>query len=116
VGVYNPFSLINAFDEKQLGDYWFDSGTSSALVNAFKQYIGDFSLELDKIDSSDWVKPNVFTKSLEDHASIIPLLYQSGYLTIKEYDEESELYRLGIPNAEVRIALLENLLPLLERR
>jgi hypothetical protein len=112
VGVYNPFSLINAFDEKQLGDYWFDSGTSSALVNAFKQYIGDFSLELDKIDSSDWVKPNVFTKSLEDHASIIPLLYQSGYLTIKDYDEENEQYKLGMPNAEVRVGLLENLLPL----
>jgi hypothetical protein len=48
---------------------------------------------------------------LEDHASIIPLLYQSGYLTIKAYDRENELYRLGTPNSEVRVGLLENLLP-----
>jgi hypothetical protein len=112
VDIYNPYSLLNAFYEKQLGDYWFDSGTSSSLVNAFQQYIGDFNLELDKIDSSDWMKPNDFRKSLEDHASIIPLLYQTGYLTIKEYDGENEQYKLGIPNAEVRIGLLENLLPL----
>jgi hypothetical protein len=112
VDVYNPFSLINAFDEKQLGDYWFDTGTSSSLVNAFRQYVGDFNLELDMIDSGKWMKQSVFTKSLEDHASIIPLLYQSGYLTIKKYDEENERYVLGMPNAEVRVGLLKNLLPL----
>jgi hypothetical protein len=112
VDIYNPFSLLNAFDRSKIEDYWFDSGTSSSLVNAFRQYVGDFNLEIDKIDSGEWVKSNVFTKSLEDHASIIPLLYQSGYLTIKDYDRESEQYRLGTPNAEVRIGLLENLLPL----
>jgi hypothetical protein len=111
VNVYNPFSLINAFDEKTLGDYWFDTGTTSSLVKAFQQYVGDFNLELDKIDSSDWMAPSQFQKSLEDHASIIPLLYQSGYLTIKAYDRENELYRLGMPNSEVRVGLLENLLP-----
>jgi hypothetical protein len=56
VDIYNPYSLLNAFYEKQLGDYWFDSGTSSSLVNAFQQYIGDFNLELDKIDSSGRLK------------------------------------------------------------
>jgi hypothetical protein len=112
IDIYNPFSLLNAFDMNKIDDYWFDSGTSSSLINAFHQYIGDFNLELDKIDSSDWMKPSDFRKSLEDHASIIPLLYQTGYLTIKEYDEENEQYKLGIPNAEVRIGLLENLLPL----
>jgi hypothetical protein len=112
VDIYNPYSLLNTFYEKQLGDYWFDSGTSSSLINAFQQYIGDFNLELDKIDSSDWMEPSDFRKSLEDHASIIPLLYQTGYLTIKEYDGENEQYKLGIPNAEVRIGLLKNLLPL----
>jgi hypothetical protein len=112
VDIYNPYSLLNAFYEKQLGDYWFDSGTSSSLINAFQQYIGDFNLELDKIDSSDWMEPSDFRKSLEDYASIIPLLYQTGYLTIKEYDGENEQYKLGIPNAEVRVGLLKNLLPL----
>jgi hypothetical protein len=112
IDIYNPFSLLNAFDMNKIDDYWFDSGTSSSLINAFHQYIGDFNLELDKIDSSDWMKPSDFRKSLEDHASIIPLLYQTGYLTIKEYDGENEQYKLGIPNAEVRIGLLENLLPL----
>jgi hypothetical protein len=110
--VYNPFSLLNAFDHNKMDDYWFDSGTSSALVKAFNQYVGDFNLELNRIDSSDWMSPSVFMKSLEDHASIIPLLYQTGYLTIKDYDEDNNLYRLGMPNAEVRVGLLENLLPL----
>jgi hypothetical protein len=112
IDVYNPFSLINAFYEKKLGNYWFDTGTSSSLVKAFRQYVGDFHLELDKMDSSEWMAPSEFQKSLEDHASIIPLLYQSGYLTIKGYDGENEQYRLGMPNAEVRVGLLENLLPL----
>jgi hypothetical protein len=112
IDIYNPFSLLNAFDMNKIDDYWFDSGTSSSLINAFHQYIGNFNLELDKIDSSDWMEPSDFRKSLEDHASIIPLLYQSGYLTIKEYDEENEQYKLGMPNAEVRVGLLKNLLPL----
>jgi hypothetical protein len=112
IDIYNPFSLIKTFKSKCLEDYWFDTGTSSSLVNAFNQYIGDFNLELDRIDSSEWVKPKDFRKSLEDHASIIPLLYQTGYLTIKDYDEENEQYKLGMPNEEVRIGLLENLLPL----
>jgi hypothetical protein len=112
IDVYNPFSLLNAFDQNKLDDYWFDSGTSSSLVNAFRQYIGDFNLELEKIDSTDWLRQSDFMKSLEDHASIIPLLYQSGYLTIKDYDKENELYKLGMPNAEVRVGLLKNLLPL----
>jgi hypothetical protein len=110
--VYNPYSLLNAFFEKNLGDYWFDSGTSSSLANAFKMYVGDFNLELDKIDLSEWLDSSDFRKSLEDHASIIPLLYQSGYLTIKDYDEENDQYRLGVPNGEVRVGLLKNLLPL----
>jgi hypothetical protein len=112
IDIYNPFSLLNAFDMNKIDDYWFDSGTSSSLVSAFHQYIGDFNLELDKIDSSDWMVPSDFRKSLEDHASIIPLLYQTGYLTIKEYDGENEQYKLGIPNAEVRVGLLKNLLPI----
>jgi hypothetical protein len=58
------------------------------------------------------MESNAFTKSLEDHATILPLLYQSGYLTIKDYDKENDQYKLGMPNAEVRVGLLKNLLPL----
>jgi hypothetical protein len=110
--VYNPFSLIKAFKSKDLGNYWFDTGTSTSLVNAFRQYVGDFRFELDKINGNGGANQSQFVRSLEDHASIVPLLYQSGYLTIKDYDEKEDLYQLGMPNAEVRVGLLKNLLPL----
>jgi hypothetical protein len=110
--IYNPFSLIKAFKSNDLGDYWFDTGTSTSLVNALRQYVGDFQFELDKINANGGANRSQFVRSLEDHASIIPLLYQSGYLTIKAYDEKEDLYLLDMPNAEVRIGLLKNLLPL----
>jgi hypothetical protein len=113
VDVYNPFSLLNAFDEKNLGNYWFDSGTSHSLVNALKQYVGDFQLELDKINSNGGMRQDQFIRSLEDHATIVPLLYQTGYLTIKDYNREEDLYLLDTPNAEVRVGLYKNLLPLI---
>jgi hypothetical protein len=112
VDIYNPFSLLNAFDEGRFGDYWFDSGTSVSLVNALQRYVGDFKLDLEDIDSGRWFSESEFLNSLEDRANIIPLLYQTGYLTIKVYDSNNELYVLGMPNAEVRVGLLKNLLPL----
>jgi hypothetical protein len=110
--IYNPFSLIKAFKSNDLGNYWFETGTSSTLVQAIKQYIGDFQQELDKIENKKWMNQSQFTRPLEDHSTLIPLLYQSGYLTIKEYDWEEDLYLLDYPNAEVRVGLLKNLLPL----
>jgi hypothetical protein len=112
VDIYNPFSLLNAFYGKALGDYWFDSGTSTSLVNAFKRYIGDFKIDLEEIDAGKWVKQADFINSLEDDRDILPLLYQSGYITIKDYDFDMERYTLGVPNEEVRIGLYRNLLPL----
>jgi hypothetical protein len=112
VDIYNPFSLLNAFDEGRFGDYWFDSGTSVSLVNALQRYVGNFTLELDKIDAGEWMSLSRFVCSLEDRARIIPLLYQTGYLTIKDYDLREDQYLLGMPNAEVRVGLLKNLLPL----
>jgi hypothetical protein len=110
--VYNPFSLLNAFTKNNLGDYWFDSGTSSTLARALEQYVGDFQQELDKIEDKEWMNISQFTRSLEDHATLVPLLYQSGYLTIKEYNKKEKQYILDYPNAEVRVGLLKNLLPL----
>jgi hypothetical protein len=110
--IYNPFSLIKALKESDLGNYWFDTGTSASLVNALQRYVGDFTLELDKIDAGEWMSQSRFVCSLEDRARIIPLLYQTGYLTIKDYDLREDQYLLGMPNAEVRVGLLKNLLPL----
>jgi hypothetical protein len=112
VDIYNPFSLIKALKEGKPGNYWFDTGTSASLVNALRRYVGDFTLELDKIDAGEWMAQNQFVRSLEDRARIIPLLYQTGYLTIKDYDLREDQYLLGMPNAEVRVGLLKNLLPL----
>jgi hypothetical protein len=112
VDIYNPFSLLNAFDERRLGDYWFGSGTSSSLINALQRYVNDFKLDLEEIDSGRWFSESEFLSSLEDHANIIPLLYQTGYLTIKAYDRENDFFVLGMPNAEVRVGLLKNILPL----
>jgi hypothetical protein len=112
VDIYNPFSLIKALKESKPGNYWFDTGTSASLVNALRRYVGDFTLELDKIDAGEWMSQSRFICSLEDRARIIPLLYQTGYLTIKDYDLREDQYLLGMPNAEVRVGLLKNLLPL----
>jgi hypothetical protein len=112
VDIYNPFSLLNAFKFNDLGDYWFGSGTSTTLVRAFQQYVGDFQQELDRIENKVWMSQSDFTQPLEDNSTLIPLLYQTGYLTIKEYDKEYKLYLLDYPNAEVRVGLLKNLLPL----
>jgi hypothetical protein len=112
VDVYNPFSLLNAFKLNDLNDYWFESGTSATLVQAIKQYVGDFQQELDRIENKVWMSQSDFTQPLEDNSTLIPLLYQTGYLTIKEYDKKVKQYLLDYPNAEVRVGLLKNLLPL----
>ncbi len=112
VDIYNPFSVIKALKESKPGNYWFDTGTSASLVSALQRYVGDFKLDLADIDSGRWFSESEFLNSLEDRANIIPLLYQTGYLTIKSYDSNNELYVLGMPNAEVRVGLLKNLLPL----
>jgi hypothetical protein len=95
-----------------MGDYWFNTGTSASLVNALRRYVGDFKLDLEEIDSGRWYNESDFLNSLEDYANIIPLLYQTGYLTIKKYDVSKRRYILGMPNTEVRIGLLKNLMPL----
>jgi hypothetical protein len=112
VDIYNPFSLIKALKESDLGNYWFDTGTSASLVNALRRYVGDFKLDLADIDSGRWFRDSEFLNSLEDRANIIPLLYQTGYLTIKACNASKTKYVLGMPNSEVRTGLLRNLAPL----
>jgi hypothetical protein len=111
-GLFNPFSILNAFDELKLGSYWFASGTPSALVEMLKRYNNEGSFDLEILDSQDSRIEESFEAPLEEQDGPLPLLYQAGYLTISGYDAESDTFTLGIPNAEVRVGLMQNLMPL----
>ena len=96
--IYNPFSLVNAFSSGQLSDYWFDRGTSGALISMLAQMpqVDPTAIEANTYESTMFDLPFV---NFDDP---LPILYQSGYLTIKSYDCEFGDFRLGIPNQEVR--------------
>ena len=96
-GIYNPFSIINALDDKKLNSYWFSSGTPTFLVELLQKKGLDM-LQLDDL----WASEKRFDVPTEKISDPIPVLYQSGYLTIKEYDKGRKLYLLGFPNEEVR--------------
>ena len=104
--VYNPFSLLLAFSKKKLDNYWFESGTPTFLIEMLRQFnVMPSMLKPTKAVSE------AFNRPTENMTSIIPLLYQSGYFTIKDYNEISDLYVLDIPNKEIRVGLMESLLP-----
>ena len=105
-GVYNPFSLLKAFQQKELGNYWFESGTPTFLIRQMQ----DFRTNITAMDDIE-VPSMAFDRPTEAMTTALPLLYQSGYLTIKDYDRESMLYQLSIPNQEVRIGFTDGLLP-----
>lgn len=105
--IYNPFSLLKAFAQKKIASYWFESGTPTYLIRQMQRFQTDI-LSLDSVSST----AADFDQPTEGMTDALPLLYQSGYLTIKEYDETLEKYTLGIPNNEVRVGLTANLLPL----
>ena len=105
-GVYNPFSLLNAFSNRKIDYYWFETGTPTYLVELLKQH--DYVLpDLEREE------PDADTLNCVDIASSnpIPVIYQSGYLTIKGYDPDFELYHLGFPNKEVKQGFLKYLMP-----
>ncbi|MBQ9356308.1 MAG: ATP-binding protein [Prevotella sp.] len=104
--IYNPYSLINAFADGMLDEYWFDSGTPTFLIRQMKH----FRTDITSLDSLE-VPSSAFDKPTEAMTTALPLLYQSGYLTIKDYERESDTYTLGIPNQEVRVGYTEGLLP-----
>jgi len=105
-GVYNPFSLLKAFQHKELGNYWFESGTPTFLFRQMQEFHTDITT-MDDIE----VPSMAFDRPTEAMTTALPLLYQSGYLTIKDYDRVSMLYQLSIPNQEVRIGFTDGLLP-----
>ncbi len=104
--IYNPFSLMKCFAHKDIANYWFESGTPTFLIEQMKRFRTDITtLEEMHVQSYDFDQP---TEAMND---ALPLLYQSGYLTITGYDKDSELYTLSIPNQEVRIGFTRGLLP-----
>ena len=105
-GVYNPFSLLYAMDTEQIGNYWFATGTPTFLVNMIRK----FHTDITKIDGS-LASAQEFDAPTEDMHSILPLFYQSGYITIKDYDPILDSYTLGFPNEEVKVGLLYTLVP-----
>ena len=104
--VFNPFSLIKALNGQKIDSYWFGSGTSTFLINILKKYhVNVMDIEKDGTDVDD------FDVSPEQMTSALPLLYQGGYLTIKNFNPIFHRYKLGYPNTEVRIGMLKCLAP-----
>lgn len=105
-GLYKPFSLLNTFKYMRIDDYWFETGTPSYLVELLKHTHYDLyemantETDADTLNSIDSASNNP-----------IPVIYQSGYLTIKDYDPEFKIYRLGFPNREVEEGFIKYLLP-----
>lgn len=104
--VFNPFSLIKALNAQKIGSYWFGSGTPTFILKQLEK----FNVNLTTLDGQDVVLSS-FDQSPEEMTDALPLLYQSGYLTIKKYDPMFRQYTLGIPNKEVRDGLLNSLIP-----
>ena len=106
-GMYNPYSLLNAFVKKEIKSYWFATGTPTFLVNFLK----DAHFFIPNLDG----KVELNETGLETYRAVaqdvLPILFQSGYLTIKKYITEARMYLLGFPNDEVRYGFLENLMP-----
>ena len=104
--VYNPFSLLKCFNQRDIANYWFDSGTPTFLIRQMQQFRTDITT-MDHIEAS----ASSFDRPTEAMTTALPLLYQSGYLTIKDYDRRSNSYILAIPNNEVRVGLTDGLIP-----
>ena len=104
--IYNPFSLLTAFSKGKIDSYWFGSGTPTYLIEMLRK----FGVEPSRIGGMEAMAAD-FDAPTERIESITPLLYQSGYVTIKDYNKETELYTLDLPNREIRIGLLRSLLP-----
>lgn len=104
--IFNPYSLLNCFADKNFGAYWFSSGTPTYLINMLNR----FDVLPATIAPTEALS-SAFDAPTEKMTSITPLLYQSGYVTINDYDKDTQLYTLDIPNKEIRVGLFNSLLP-----
>ena len=105
-GLYNPFSLLNALEDREFGAYWFETGTPTFLVKRLRHV----NFELKKFtDGTLYARESALKDYRGDNADPVPLLYQSGYLTIRGFDAKYRSYELGFPNDEVKYGFLESL-------
>ena len=104
--VFNPFSLVKALNARKIAPYWFGSGTPSYLIKTLQKYhVNVMDIEKKSCDVDDFdVSPEMMTSAL-------PLLYQSGYLTIKKYNPILQSFQLDYPNKEVRLGMVKSLAP-----
>ena len=104
--IYNPFSLLKCFNQREIANYWFESGTPSFLIRQMRHFRTDITT-MDHIEAT----ATSFDRPTEAMENALPLLYQCGYLTIKEYERMTDSYVLSIPNKEVRTELTSGLIP-----
>ena len=104
--IYNPYSLLNAFSDGKIDAYWFGSGTPTSLIEMLRKY----KVKPQEIGGRK-CQAQIFDAPTERMTDITPLLYQSGYITIKDYNSRSRIYTLDIPNKEVRLGLTGSLMP-----
>ena len=109
IGMYNPFSLLSAFKRKDFSNYWFETGTPTYLVELLKRNHYDLERMASEETNSDVLN------SIYGDEQPIPVIFQSGYLTIKGYDKRFGLYRLGFPNKEVEEGFINFLMPFYTR-
>lgn len=107
VGIFNPFSVLNALQYSRFDSYWFQTGTPTFLVDVLKKSEYDLRTLIDGVEAPS----SVFTEYRVEVMNPVPLLYQSGYLTLKEFDKEFKLYTLAFPNEEVKYGFLNFIAP-----
>ena len=105
--VFNPYSLLNCFSDKAFNAYWFSSGTPTYLLNMMRKFevLPTDIITRIEADASEFDAPT------ETMSTIVPLLYQSGYITIKDYNRDYDYYTLDVPNREVKVGLTKALIP-----
>ena len=104
--VFNPYSLLNCFAERIFGAYWFGSGTPTYLINMMRKH-GAVPTDITRVEADE----SEFDAPTEEMTTIMPLLYQSGYITIKDYNRDYNYYTLDVPNKEVKVGLTKALIP-----
>lgn len=106
-GVFNPFSTLNTLQKREFGSYWFQTGTPTFLVELLQKSEFDLRILIDGVET----QASAFSEYQPESKRLLPLIYQSGYLTIKGYDQHFKLFKLEIPNEEVRNGFLNLIAP-----
>ncbi len=104
--IYNPFSLLNVFDKKEFGNYWIDSGIPTLLAQQLKI----LEVDLKSVFDAKCFEEDLKTLDM-DSPRPLALLYQTGYLTIRDFDRRTRIFSLRLPNEEVKVGFLNFLLP-----